>query len=153
METEYFYTTEVEWTGERHGDLRAPVLPELHVDAPPEFQGHEGVWTPEHLLLAAVGTCYVATFTAIAEHNRFRFRGLKVGVEAGLEKAGGGLTFVRITLRPRLVIQDETQQAQSLVLLEKAKKGCIISRSLAAEVVMDASVECCGAERVPQLVY
>jgi len=43
MENNYYYTTEVEWTGERHGDLRAPVLPNLKIDAPPEFKGHEGV--------------------------------------------------------------------------------------------------------------
>ena len=29
MENKYFYTTEVEWTGERRGDLRAPVMPNL----------------------------------------------------------------------------------------------------------------------------
>ena len=32
MENSYFYTTEVEWTGERHGDLSAPVRPSLKVD-------------------------------------------------------------------------------------------------------------------------
>jgi peroxiredoxin-like protein len=147
------YFIEAEWTGDRSGHVQAPPIKQLEFSAPPEFGGKDGVWTPEHLLLAAVGTCYVATFSAIAEHSRFHFRGLKVAVEAALEKGPGGLTFARITLRPRLVIQDETQQAQALVMLEKAKKGCIISRSLAAEVRMDASVECCGEERVPQLVY
>ena len=29
MEDSYYYKTEVEWTGERHGDLSAPVLPSL----------------------------------------------------------------------------------------------------------------------------
>lgn len=29
MEDSYYYTTEVEWTGERYGDLSAPVLPSL----------------------------------------------------------------------------------------------------------------------------
>ena len=29
MENKYFYATEVEWTGERRGDLSAPVLPNL----------------------------------------------------------------------------------------------------------------------------
>ena len=57
MENKYFYSTEVEWTGDRHGDLRAPVLPNLHVDAPPEFKGHDGVWTPEHLFVASVNSC------------------------------------------------------------------------------------------------
>ena len=40
MENKYFYSTEVEWTGERRGNVRAPVLPSIHVDAPPEFKGH-----------------------------------------------------------------------------------------------------------------
>jgi len=146
------YFIEAEWTGGRAGNVQAAPLPQLDFSAPPEFGGKAGVWTPEHLLLAALGTCYVATFSAIAEHNRFPFRGLKVAVEALLEKGPGGLSFARITLRPRLVIPDEAQQAQALLLLEKAKKGCIISRSLAAEVRMDASVECCAEDRVPQLV-
>ena len=51
MENQYFYTTEVEWTGERHAHLRAPVLQNVQVDAPPEFKGHEGVRTPEETKL------------------------------------------------------------------------------------------------------
>ena len=70
MEDKYFYQTEVEWTGERHGDLRAPVLPQLQVDAPPEFKGHHGVWTPEHLFVASVNSCFMTTFLAIAENSR-----------------------------------------------------------------------------------
>jgi hypothetical protein len=42
MENKYFYSTAVDWTGERRGDLSSPVLPNLQVDAPPEFKGHEG---------------------------------------------------------------------------------------------------------------
>lgn len=42
MEDKYFYSTEVEWTAGRAGNLRAPVLPNLQVDAPPQFEGHDG---------------------------------------------------------------------------------------------------------------
>ena len=59
MEDKYFYSTEVEWTGARNGDLTAGSLPKLHVDAPPEFKGHEGAWTPEHLFVGAVNSCLV----------------------------------------------------------------------------------------------
>ena len=65
METQYFYSTEIEWTGERHGDLRAPVLPELHVDAPPEFKGHPGVWTPERLFVAAVNSRFIYDYDSL----------------------------------------------------------------------------------------
>lgn len=62
MDNQYLYKTEVEWTGERHGELRAPALPNLKVDAPPEFKGHEGVWTPEHLFVGPVNSCFMTTF-------------------------------------------------------------------------------------------
>ena len=42
MDDTYSYSTEVEWTGERHGDLSAPVLPQLHAHALPQFKGHDG---------------------------------------------------------------------------------------------------------------
>ena len=73
MENKYFYSTAVEWTGERRGDLRSPVLPNLQVDAPPEFKGHEGAWTPEHLFVAAVNSCFMTTFLAIAENSKLEF--------------------------------------------------------------------------------
>ena len=49
MEEKSFYSTDVEWTGQRQGNLTAQSLPALVVDAPPEFKGREGTWTPEHL--------------------------------------------------------------------------------------------------------
>lgn len=146
------YLVEAEWTRGREGTVLAGPAPQLAFSAPPEFGGKDGLWTPEHLLLAAVTTCYVATFSAIAEINKFPFRGLRVTAEAALEKVPGGMRFATITLRPRLTIDDPEKREQALLLVEKAKKACIISRSLAAEIVMDAAIACCDEKRVPQLV-
>src|SRR2546429_6752935 len=98
MENKYFYRTEVEWTGERHGDLRAPVLPNLHVDAPPEFKGHDGVWTPEHLFVASVNTCFMTTFLAIAENSKLEVVSFKADAKGKLEKLDGqGFMMTEIT--------------------------------------------------------
>lgn len=146
------YFVEAEWTGGREGVVQAEPVKELAFSAPPEFGGKDGFWTPEHLLLAATTTCYIATFSAIAEINRFSFRGLRVSAEASLEKVPGGMRFATITLRPRLTIDDPEKREQALLLVEKAKKACIISRSLAAEVILDAAIACCDSQHAPQLV-
>jgi peroxiredoxin-like protein len=146
------YSVEAEWTKGREGSVQAPPVKSLEFSAPSEFGGRDGLWTPEHLLLAAVTSCYIASFSAVAELNHFQFRGLRVSAEGALEKAPGGLRFLTIVLKPRLTIVDPAKQEQALVLLEKAKKICIISRSLSAEVVMDAVIACCDASRVPELV-
>ena len=91
MEEKYLYKTEVEWNGERHGDLREPELPNLQVDAPPEFKG-EGTWTPEHLFVGAVNSCFMTTFLAIAENSKLDFVSFKADAK-GKTREGGWTRF------------------------------------------------------------
>jgi len=122
MENKYFYTTEVEWTGDRHGDLRAPVLPQLQVDAPPEFKGHDGVWTPEHLFVASVNSCFMTTFLAIAENSKLDFVSFKANARGKLEKLDGhGFMMTEITLHPKLMISHQRDAERATRILEKRK--------------------------------
>ena len=66
----WHYEAEIEWIEQRAGRLRSANLPTLEVAAPPEFEGREGVWTPEHLYVGAVLSCFMTTFLAIAENSK-----------------------------------------------------------------------------------
>jgi peroxiredoxin-like protein len=140
MEDKYFYTTEVEWTGERHGDLRAPVLPNLQVDAPPEFKGHEGVWTPEHLFVASVNSCFMTTFLAIAENSKLDFVSFKAGATGKLEKLERGFAMTEITLHPKLVIKNGGDFERANRILEKAEKHCLISNSIRSDMKLEPEI-------------
>lgn len=145
MENKYFYTTEVEWTGERRGDLRAPVLPNLHVDAPPEFKGHEGVWTPEHLFVASVNSCFMTTFLAIAENSKLDVVSFKAGARGKLEKLDGqGFMMTEITLHPKVVISHARDAERAGRILEKAEKHCLISNSIKTETKLEPEVSFAG---------
>src|SRR5262252_7545475 len=123
MEDTYSYRTEVEWTGERHGDLRAPVLPDLRVDAPPDFKGHDGVWTPEHLFVASVNSCFMTNFLAIAENSKLDVVSFKAGAIGKLEKLDDqGFERTEITLHPKLVIRNAGDFDRANRILEKAEK-------------------------------
>jgi peroxiredoxin-like protein len=141
MENKYFYTTEVEWTGDRHGDLRAPVLPQLQVDAPPEFKGHDGVWTPEHLFVASVNSCFMTTFLAIAENSKLDFVSFKANARGKLEKLDGhGFMMTEITLHPKLMISHQRDAARATRILEKAEKHCLISNSIKAATKLEPEI-------------
>lgn len=141
MNNEYFYSTEVEWTKEREGDLRAPVLPSLHVDAPPEFKGHDGSWTPEHLFVGAVNSCFMTTFLAIAENSKLDFVSFKAAANGKLAKIDGqGLMMTQITLRPKLVISNARDVERASRILEKAEKHCLISNSVKTEIRLDPEI-------------
>ena len=143
MENQHFYKTEVEWTGERHGELRAPALPQLTVDAPPEFKGHEGVWTPEHLFVASVNSCFMTTFLAIAENSKLDVVKFNADAEGKLEKVEGqGLMITQITLRPKLVVKSSRDAERALRIFEKAEKRCLIANSIRTETTLEPQVNC-----------
>jgi peroxiredoxin-like protein len=143
MENQILYKTEIEWTGERRGELRAPALPRLEIDAPPDFKGHEGVWTPEHLFVASVNSCFMTTFLAIAENSNLELVKFHTDAEGTLEKVEGqGLMITHITLRPKLVIKHSRDAERALRIFEKAEKHCLIANSIRTETKLEPQVKC-----------
>src|SRR6266545_7793602 len=124
----YFYETEVEWTGERRGEMRAAGLPTLEVAPPPEFKGHAGIWSPEHLYIASVNACFMSTFLAIAELSKLEFVSFTCQARVKLEKEEGrGYRLTEITLRPTLALRHDRDRERAARILEKAEKNCLIS--------------------------
>ena len=125
-----------QWGGGRGGTLESHSLNHvLEFSAPPEFQGRVGFWTPEHFLVGAVVSCFISTFSAIAEMSKLEVVSLRVGAKGVLEKAeGGGYRFAEVTLYPELTIAQESDVERAQRLLEKAERGCLVARSLASKV-------------------
>lgn len=107
---------------------------------PPQFGGPGGYWSPETLLLAAVGDCMMLTFRAIAKASRFDWRELSADVEGLLERIDGNGRFTRIDTRVRLVVPAGADAARARKLLEKAEQGCPVSNSLKAERHLECEV-------------
>ena len=142
MTTEYRFQTTARWTQGRRGIAEGePHAPPLPFSAPPQFAGEAGVWTPEHFLLAAVSSCFITTFRAIAELSRLQTAALEVSVEGTVSKAEGGFRFTEILLKPRLTVEREEDRERGLRLLEKAEHSCLVSRSLLSEIRMEPSVQ------------
>jgi len=142
METSYKYRAQAHWTLHKRGILEAENIPRtVNFAAPPEFGGEPGLWTPEHLLLGSVATCYVATFRAIAERSKLAVSGLEVFVEGVLTKDQGGFRFTDIVLRPAITVERQEDCDRAQRLAEKAEHACLISRSLSAKITAKYKVE------------
>jgi len=124
----YFYETEVEWKEQRRDGLESPGLAPLQVASPPEFQGHEGVWTPEHYFVAAVNSCFMTTFLAIAEASKLDFVSFDCKAVGKLEKVeGAGFQITEVVIKPKLVVRHVKDLDRAQRVLEKAEKNCLIS--------------------------
>ena len=136
------YRVTATWKSERHGVVSAEgILPAIRFSSPPEFKGESVVWTPEHLLVAAVASCYLVTFHAIAELSKMEFLGLTLSAEGKLGKPEGKLCFTEIVLKPTLTIIQNEDRERANRLLEKAEQECLNKRSLKCPVVMEPLVQ------------
>ena len=141
MPTSYSYRTTAHWTEHTRGIVEAEGIPRtINFAAPPEFGGEPGLWTPEHLLLGAVSTCYVATLRAVAEASKLQLHSLDLTVEGTIEKQEGGFRFTRVVLRPSVTIVKEEDRERMGRLLEKAERACLITRSLACTTLLEAKI-------------
>ncbi|MGH8244234.1 MAG: OsmC family protein [Steroidobacteraceae bacterium] len=124
------------------GELRlgSEGLTELRSLPPPEWGGPGGYWSPETLLLAAVGDCTMMTFRAIAKAARYEWRELTADVEGVMERIEGDSRFTRVTTRVRLVVPPGSDAARAQQLLERAERGCPISNSLTATKQVECEV-------------
>ncbi len=130
----YLYETDLEWLGRRTGRVKSEGMQDLIVSAPVEFSGEPGLWTPEHLLVAATASCLMTTFMAIAETSKLQVLSYKSKAIARLQKVPQeGYRFTEITLMPEIEVAAEDQEKAERILA-KAEKNCFISKSLRATV-------------------
>ncbi|MBI4525058.1 MAG: OsmC family protein [Deltaproteobacteria bacterium] len=140
-ELPYYYNVEVGWTGKRKSIVSGPNLPVLQVAAPPEFDGEEGSWTPEHLYVASVGVCFMTTFLAIAQVSRLAVVSLTVLAKGRLDRiAGVGFQVTEIVLTPRLVVSSSRDLERAAAILQKAEKNCLISNSVKTKVRLEPEI-------------
>jgi organic hydroperoxide reductase OsmC/OhrA len=137
----FYYENEVEWKKEKEGQIRGPTLPGVTVGAPPEFQGREGVWSPEQLFVASLNTCYMLTFLAIAENSKVSVVSFSSTAKGKLEKvAGRNYQITEIVVKPRVVIASVDDLGRMPRILEKAKENCFVSNSVKSTIVLQPEV-------------
>jgi organic hydroperoxide reductase OsmC/OhrA len=105
-----------------------------------EYRGDEARVNPEEALVAALSSCHMLTFLAVAAKRKLSldsYRDEAVGV---LEKnAEGKLAITRVTLRPKIVWSNGASvSAEDLQKMHHdAHVGCFIANS----VIMKVTVE------------
>ena len=142
MSATHFYTVDLTWDNDRKGTLRSAVLnDDLSVATPPEFpKGMPGIWSPEHLLVAAVNSCLMTTFLAVAENFKLPYTHFESSATGKLEVVDGKYMISEIELIPVLTINDEADREKADKVLLKSEAACLISNSVKSKIIFKPSV-------------
>ncbi|MGE0588797.1 MAG: OsmC family protein [Cyclobacteriaceae bacterium] len=144
------YTINLSWQHDRQGLLASNDLDQqLEVATPPPFpKGVERVWSPEHLFTAAISSCLMTTFLAIAENFKLDFESFTCPATGKLDQVEGRYRMTEVILEPVVTIVDAKDESKALRVLEKAEAACLITNSVTAKVTMKPRVVIVNLEAV-----
>jgi organic hydroperoxide reductase OsmC/OhrA len=106
----------------------------------PDFRGEMERVNPEEAFIAALSSCHMLTFLAIAAKNKLSLDTYHDEAVGYLEKnAAGRLAITRVTLRPRIQWSAGVSVAESLLekMHHQAHEGCFIANSVNTNVTVE----------------
>ncbi|PKD17810.1 osmotically inducible protein OsmC [Salegentibacter salinarum] len=150
MAEKHEYQVDLTWVEDRKGEVSSPELTDtIETATPPDFpKGMPNIWSPEHFLVAAVESCLMTTFLAIAENSKLDFISFKSKAIGKLDKVEGKFQMTEIILKPVLKIADESNAERAKRILEKSEKACLISNSIKSKIILEAEVVIVSQEKV-----
>lgn len=105
-----------------------------------EYRGEPERVNPEEALVAALSSCHMLTFLAVAAKNKLSLDSYEDEAVGVLEKnADGKLAVTRVTLRPRIVWSAGSTVTPELLekLHHDAHVNCFVANSVKTEVTVE----------------
>ena len=139
----HIYNVHLNWIADRIGEVSSPeLLDAIDVATPPQFpKGVDGVWSPEHFFTAAVNSCFMTTFLAVAENSKLEFVRFNCHAEGKLEKVDGKYLMTEVLLKPELLITNEADREKAERILIKSEQACLISNSITSKVFLQPEIK------------
>lgn len=109
----------------------------LRASAAPDYLGDADCVDPEEAYVAALASCHLLTFLAIASMSGFTVEQYEDDPIGTLEKGESGKPWLsRVLLRPRIQFSGDKQPSpeQLAQLHEKAHRECFLANSVKTEI-------------------
>ncbi|NCT18994.1 MAG: osmotically inducible protein OsmC [Flavobacteriaceae bacterium CG2_30_34_30] len=142
METNHQYEVNLQWVQDRKGIIQSPVLPlKIEVATPPDFpKGMPDIWSPEHLFVAAVNSCLMTTFLAIAENSKLDFIRFESNAVGNVEQVDGKFKVTEIILKPVVTIPSSMNADRAERIVQKSEANCLISNSITTKISLETKI-------------
>ncbi|MBC7411766.1 MAG: OsmC family protein [Bacteroidia bacterium] len=136
MNETHTYEVNLKWNNTTRGSISSPVLDtKIEVATPPDFpNGIAGVWSPEHLFVAAINSCLMATFLSIANNSKIEFISYESSAVGTVEKTEGKFLITQVTITPKLVIPPSVSEEHVQRIFERSEKACTVSNSIKSKL-------------------
>jgi organic hydroperoxide reductase OsmC/OhrA len=141
------YHTEVTWKGEHWGHVVMGNGPEMDFSAPPDAQGHAGVFTPEDAFVAAANTCIMMMFIWATERFKLNLISYECRAEGTkLIELDRTEIFTHLRFWPVIHIAangEDLRRVEARIerALRATQKYSLVANSVKSEIVIEPEIE------------
>jgi organic hydroperoxide reductase OsmC/OhrA len=114
--------------------------PAIEVSAAPQYKGDPSRVNPEELLLAALASCQMLSYLALAARSGIDVVAYREQATAALAIADRRLRITEAVLRPTIEIAAGGDVEKARELVDAAHRGCFIANSVSCAVRIEATV-------------
>jgi organic hydroperoxide reductase OsmC/OhrA len=145
-QTSIYYTT-VAWKGEHWGHIVMGNGPEMDFSAPPDAQGHPGVFTPEDAFVAAANSCIMMMFLWAVERFKLKLLSYECRAEGTkLIELDRTEIFTHLRFWPviRIAAGNEVPsivEARARRALQAAQKYSLVANSVKSKIIIEPKIE------------
>jgi organic hydroperoxide reductase OsmC/OhrA len=138
----FIFDVRLDWLTDQKGIVTANDAPgPIYVATPPAFGGTENEWSPEHLFLASIASCFMSTYLFFVRRMKFEITHLECHASGQIELVEGKYKFTKISVFPTVhVPHGDLLELADLAIL-KTQKSCLVSNTVNAEIVYSGKVK------------
>jgi organic hydroperoxide reductase OsmC/OhrA len=135
------FDVRLDWISDQKGILTAnDTEGPIYVATPPAFGGQERDWSPEHLFLGSIASCFMSTYLYFIRKMKFEIAHLECHAIGQIELVEGKYKFTHIGVFPTIHVSDATLMELADLAILKTQKSCLISNTLNADIVYHGKV-------------
>ena len=135
------FNTQLDWIGNKKGILRADeVQGNIYVSTPQQFGGEGQDWSPEHLFLGSLSSCFMTTFLFLARKHELPVSNFSCGAAGSVELIKGKYEFTQVDLYPRVHIMDESLRGKAEKVLLKTSQYCLVAGALKCRLLYNTEI-------------
>ncbi|MFA5556570.1 MAG: OsmC family protein [Flavobacteriaceae bacterium] len=142
MSQTHSYQVDLKWKEGRIGEVSSPDLDtKIECATPPEFaNGVPNFWSPEHFYAAAISSCFMTTFLAIAENSRVEFENFECKTNIKLELVDRKYLITQAEIFPKVKLVNQEQKERMLRVIEKTKENCLVTNSMKTTITLTPEI-------------
>lgn len=137
----FVFNVRLDWLTDQKGIITANDAPgPIYVATPPALGGNEEQWSPEHLFLGSIASCFMSTYLFFVRRMKFEITHLECHAIGQVELVEGKYKFTRISVFPTVHVADASLMELADLAILKTQKSCLVSNSISAEIVYSGKV-------------